>query len=545
MTTAIAPKVLVSGTSSTTLDVEPVCRVGGSVAMQVANDPASKLHAGSRVAVRGFRGYEAILSGRDFRDAIYLASRCCGYHGGQHAVAAAQAIEMAVELPPPPMAVGLRNMSLSAETIHAEAAHLILLAGPDLSAQVLGGLLPDVLAAARRAPAPNAITHGMATIADIMGSFDPITGSWYKHAFSVARIPYQMYAVINGKYPHPQSIAPGGMGVSVTHTTSTALHEYVVRLLSLVDPAKRVALMVIDLLDWLLATIPGLDQVGARPANLIDSGQWDDPEFDDVSYAGLTERGNLRWASPGVVLDGQLVTSDLREIAEGVEENVDRSFYDSWPGGAGPFEKRTLPRPGASSWGGRYSWSTAARWRGNVVETGPGARLWTTTLRGRMKPNPFIGIQDGALQLLLPEGGLPELVLEWRPPPVWNAIERTRARLLGVVFAALVAANETLNAMTLQKQARHQTSTPLHQARLKGQRRGVGFTGDGLLGHWMSLDGGLIENYQVVAPSTFNLGPGGPAEEALARTPVVDLAGGTAALVALRSFDPCANCAAH
>lgn len=530
------------------LVLEPVNRTGGSLGLRVMADAATGRYSGARCAAGAFRGYEYVLAGRDVRDAIYTASRCCGYHGGQHAVAAAQAVEMALGIEPPPMAVALRNLGLSAEIVHAEAAHLFLLAGPDFSATSMAVHFPGLLELALRTKAPNAETHGFATIGDIMRSLDPVTGRWYRDAFSVARIPYQMYAVLHGKYPHPQTMVPGGVGTKMSHTTVSGVHDYVVRLLSLVDPAKRVVVLITDLLDFCVATVPELAEVGVGPTNFIDSGLWDDPENYDPTWEGLTERGNQRWASPGVILDGRLVTSDLREVADGVEEYSDHSFYEPWSGGVHPFDKRTVAAPQAVSWDRRYSWSTTARWKGNTVETGPGARLWTTALRGRMQLNPFLSARDGAVQMALPEGGLPEMVLEWRPPVVWNAIERTRARLHGIIFAALVAAVQSLKVLDMQKEARHETSAPIHEPKRRGERRGVGFAGDGMLGHWMTLDGKMISNYQVVGPSTFNIGPGGPAEAAVDGTPILEQsaqASGIEALIALRSLDPCVNCATH
>lgn len=525
----------------TALTFQPVTRVGGAIAVRVGTDSAAQGYTGARVGVSAHRGYETILAGRDLRDAIFTASRCCGFHGGQHAIAAAQAVEMACGLTPPPMAIAVRNLGLAAESIHAEAAHLVLLAGPDLCEQSIRAKWPDLWAAAETAEAPHAEIHGLGTIGEIMYSLNPLTGWWYREAFNVARVPYTMYAILQGKYPHPQALQPGGVS---TRVSTTNVHDYLVRLLSLVDPAKRVATLLVDLIDFCLATVPGLARVGARPPSFIDAGQWDDPEGFDPSWEGLPARGRRRWAAPGVVIDGVLVTADLREIVEGVEESVEHSFYEGWPGAADPFSKRTLVAPGSLDWDGRYSWSTSARWRGRVLETGPGARLWATVLRGTMPDNPLITASNGCLQLDLPQAALPRLVLEWRPPAVWNALERDRARLYSIVFAALVAANQVLKVLDLQKQARSEVSERYRQPR--GARRGAGFAGDGLLGHWITTDGGRIDNYQVVAPSTFNLGPGGPAEEALDATPYLgEPAGGGEALIALRSFDPCGNCASH
>ena len=526
---------------TTAVTFSPVTRVGGAVSLRAEADPATAAYNGARVSVNHYRGYEEILAGRDLRDAIYTASRCCGYHGGQHAVASAQAVEMACGLTPPPMAIAIRNLGLAAESIHAEAAHLVLMVGPDLCEQSVRTNWPDLWAAAQTAEAPHAAIHGLGTIGEIMYSLNPLTGWWYREAFNIARVPYTMYAILQGKYPHPQAIQPGGISTKVS---TTSVHDYLIRLLSLVDPAKRVGTLLVDLLDFCLATVPALARVGAGPANLIDTGQWDDPEGYDASWEGLSARGARRWAAPGVIIDGKLVTGDLGEIAGGVEETVDRSFYEAWPDGPDPFSKRTLVAPGAVARDGRYSWATSARWKGQAFETGAGARLWATALRGTMPDNPLITASGGGIQLDLPQAALPRLVLEWRPPTVWNAIERNRAQMYSIVFAALVAANQVLKVLDLQKQARVGVSQRYVEPR--GARRGAGFAGDGFLGHWLTTDRGRIDNYQVVAPSTFNLGPGGPAEQAINGTPILgERATGVEALVALRSFDPCGNCASH
>jgi hydrogenase large subunit len=524
----------------TGLEFEPLTRVGGAVGLSVGISDGR--YAAAKVSTRFFRGYENILTGRDLRDAIFTASRCCGYHGGQHAIASAQALEMALGLEPPPMAVVVRNLGLSAETIHAEAAHLLVLAGSDFSERTIRAAFPDLWAEAERQEAPNAQIHGLATIGEIMYSLNAPDGRWYREALQVARVPYQMYAIIHGKYPHPQTIVPGGVATTVT---TTAVHDYLLRLLSLVDPAKRAALTVVDLLDFLVDRVPELARVGQRPPDLIDTGQWDAPEGYDPSWEGLSERGRRRWAAPGVIVDAELLSDDLREIADGLDESVENSFYAD--AGGSPWERATTPRPGPSSSGGPYSWSTTVRWKGRLLETGPGARLWATVLRGSIPDNPFITVSDGAIQMDLPQSALPRVVLEWRPPAVWNAVERNRARLYAIVFAALVAANNVLTVFDLQRAGRTSTETGVRNRIVgKGRRRGVGFAGDGLLGHWLRLDGQRVDGYQVIAPSTINLGPHGPAEEAINGSPILtDTPTGLEAAITLRSFDPCGNCASH
>ncbi|HEX2193272.1 MAG TPA: hypothetical protein VHH09_08770, partial [Acidimicrobiales bacterium] len=51
--------------------------------------------------------------------------------------------------------------------------------------------------------------------------------------------------------------------------------------------------------------------VGARPINLIHTGIWDDSEAYDATYSNCNAWGNRRWAKPGAIVDGQLLTTNL------------------------------------------------------------------------------------------------------------------------------------------------------------------------------------------------------------------------------------------
>jgi hydrogenase large subunit len=74
----------------------------------------------------------------------------------------------------------------------------------------------------------------------------------------------------------------------------------------------------------------------------------------------------------------------------------------------------------------------------------------------------------------------------------------------------------------------------------------------GALGHWVSLKGGEISRYQIIAPTTWNFSPrdavgvAGPPEQALAGLDTGGLGAQSAALQhVIRSFDPCMVCTAH
>ena len=84
--------------------------------------------------------------------------------------------------------------------------------------------------------------------------------------------------------------------------------------------------------------------------------------------------------------------------------------------------------------------------------------------------------------------------------------------------------------------------------------KGVGFVNAprGGLSHWLRTDADAkIANFQLVVPTTWNLGPRdgknvpGAAEEALAGTPVADPKRPVEILRVIHSFDPCIACAVH
>ncbi len=73
----------------------------------------------------------------------------------------------------------------------------------------------------------------------------------------------------------------------------------------------------------------------------------------------------------------------------------------------------------------------------------------------------------------------------------------------------------------------------------------------GALAHWISIKDRVIDNYQLVVPSTWNASPRDAKgqrsayEEALIGTPVANLEQPVEILRTIHSFDPCLACAVH
>lgn len=551
------------------VSIDPVTRVAGALAFHSVVDLAArKVHDAHSMATL-FRGYEIILQGRDPRDAVFISSRACGVCGGVHANAAVEAIEMAFGVAPPPMGTIVRNLGQAAEFLYDHPLHLFLLAGPDYSEAIFKATNPELWGRAEQTPAPGSGVHGFKTIAEIMTALNPLSGSLYLEALEITRRAREITVLVWGKYPHPQTIVPGGMSVTVTNQT---FNEIQIRLFELLDHSKRMVYIWEDLSQFLYEANPAYDQVGARPRNLIDLGIWDHHEAYDATYANAGAWGERRWATPGVMIDGELVTTNLQHINLGLEEFVEHSYYDPWAGGTPtyqtdplgnplsphhPWNKQTRPRPQGRSWKEKYTWSTAPRWDRQVVEAGAYARLWLTAVARKMPSNPFMEATGTSMRMTLPKGALPEMTLEWRVPKNCNAIERNRARAYAQAYTALVCLNNLLAGYELMKRGETRIANDFKVP--KDQRIGVGFwgAGRGYLAHHLTMDGGVLTNYQICTPSTTNASPvdpfgqPGPYEEAVMNTPIleqfkrpedfkaIDI------LRTIRSFDPCMPCTTH
>jgi hydrogenase large subunit len=549
---------------------DPVTRVAGALAFHSVVDLQNRRVLDAHSVATLFRGYEVILKGRDPRDAMFISSRVCGVCGGVHSVASSLAIEMAFGIAPPPMGLALRNIQLSLDFMLDNPLHLYLLAGPDYSRLVVERTNPSLWEKATKTEAPHAHIHRMRTIGEIMEGLNPLAGRLYLEGLHATRTPREAYAILYGKYPHPQTVVPGGLSTTVSMRVLNETHNRIVRT---IDFAKKGVFLWEDLTNFFYDADPRYRQCGARAASMLDSGMWDDPFAYDGTYANAAAWGDRRWGTPGIIVNGELVTTNLHHINMGIEEFVEHSYYEDWeadgvrhrtdPAGNPispnhPWNKETKPRPAHKrSWKERYTWATAPRWDRQVMEAGAYARLWTAAAAGRIPHTRFLEATGQSLKMHVPKTLLPAMELEWRIPDDWNAFERNRARAYHIVYSLLVAYENLLIAFDLIKKGHEQVATPYQVP--TDNRIGVGFwgAGRGWLTHHLEMDQGALVNYQVVTPSTWNASPRdpfgqpGPYEEAVLNTPLLEEFDrsedftGIDIFRAIRSFDPCMPCTTH
>ena len=546
------------------LRFDPVTRVSGDFAFHATADFEDARSVSSAAAMATtFRGYENILLGRDARDAVFVSSRACGACGAAHSIAAALALEEACGITPPPMGVLARNFLTATECLIEHPSQLFLRAGPDYSEPVVRRTSPELWARAEGATAAGRDVHGYARVSDIMAEMTRNSGSLYREALHMARVAREAHVTIGGKYPHPQTVTPGGVSSTVD---TTDFNLGLLRAVKFFDYSRRVVAVWDDLMNFFYEADARFGDMGRGPMNFIDLGLWDDPLVFETAFG---TPGQNRWSPAAAIVDGTLQATDLRAIDAGVEEFVEHSFYDDWSGGphtqdaAGnpisqrhPYNKQTLPQPGSTDLDGRYSWSTAARWRGHPMETGPQARMWATALSGRQAHGSFVESTGLGVRIGLPSGEMPAGVLEWKVPPRWNALERNRARAYALAQASAVCYEMVVMGLDIARKGGTNVRIFNPYKIPKDGVAGAGYWGGarGFVSHHLGIDERVIQNYQIVGPSTFSGSPRdaagrpGPCEAAAMATPLVSSdpsQQGIDVLRTIRSFDLCMFCASH
>jgi len=576
--TTTASRPTPSGRTSKDTDVvemawDPITRIVGSLGIYAKvdfkNRSIQECHSTSSV----FRGYSIFMKGKDPRDAHFITSRICGICGDNHAICSVYNQNMAYGVRPPHLGEWIINLGEAAEYMFDHNIFQENLVGVDYCERMVKETNPSVLAKAENTPAPHAGDHGYRTIADIMRSLNPIEGEFYREALQVSRTTREMFCLMEGRHVHPSTLYPGGVG---TVATTQLFTEYLSRLMRYVEFMKRVVPLHDDLFDFFYEALPGYEEVGRRRVLLGCWGSLNDPEYCDFRYEHMSDWGRRMFVTPGVVVDGKLVTTDLVDINLGIRILLGSSYYEDWdsqemfvtrdPLGnpvdrRHPWNQHTIPKPQKRDFDNRYSWTMSPRWFDGTdhlaLDTGGGpiARLWVTALAGLVDIG-YIRSTGSSVVINLPKTALkPEVSFEWKIPQWSNAIERNRARTYFQAYCAAAALHFAQKALDEVRAGRTDTWAPFT---VPEEAVSVGFTEAvrGVLSHHMVIRDGKIANYHPYPPTPWNgsvrdvYGTPGPYEDAVQNTPIFEENGkddfkGIDIMRAVRSFDPCLPCGVH
>lgn len=554
---------------------DPISRIIGSLGVHTKIDFANRQVADCRVTSSIFRGYSVFMRGKDPRDAHQITSRICGICGDNHATCAVYAQNMAFAVRPPGLAEWIINCGEAAEYMFDHNLFQDNLVGVDYCEQMVRETNPGVLARAQSTAAPHVEWHGYRTIGDIMAALNPFTGALYREALHMSRLAREMFSLMEGRHVHPSTLYPGGVG---TVPSVQLFNEFTVRLMKYVDFVKRMVPLHDDLFDFIYQALPGYEAVGRRRTLLTCVGAFQDPEACDFRYDTMNDWGRRMFVSPGIIVDGELVTGDLVDINLGMRILLGSSFYDDWQEGETfvaadplgnpvdqrhPWNQTTVPKPQRRDFAGKYTWVMSPRWFDKrsqallALDTGGGplARLWATALSARVDIG-YVKATGSSVEISLPKTlNLPPASLEWKIPRWANTLERNRARTYFQAYAA--AAALYFAERGLQEVYAGRTDT-WSEFKVPEQAIGCGFheAVRGALSHHVVIRDGRIANYHPYPPTAWNASPRdsfgtpGPYEDAIQNTPLFEENGpdafkGIDIMRTVRSFDPCLPCGVH
>jgi len=552
---------------------DPITRIVGSLGIftkiDFDNKEVAECHSTSSI----FRGYSIFMKGKDPRDAHFITSRICGICGDNHATCATYAQNMAFGVQPPAIAEWIVNLGEAAEYMFDHNIFQDNLVGVDFCEQMVKATNPGVWAKAQKTAAPHAADHGYRTIADIMTALNPFSGDFYRETLMVSRYTREAFCLMEGRHVHPSTLYPGGVG---TVPTVQLFTDYLVRLARYAEFMKKCVPLHDDLFDFWYDALPGYEKVGYRRTLLGCWGSFNDPAHCDYTYKNMAKWGDKMFVTPGVVVDGKLVTHSLLDINLGIRILLGHSYYDDWakeetfvktdPLGnpvdqRHPWNQTTIPRPQKRDFDGPYSWTMSPRWFDGkdhlALDTGGGpiARFWATALAGLVDIG-YVKATGTSVKMYLPKTATkPEKEFEWKIPKWSNAIERDRARTYFQVYAAACAYHFVEKALAELHAGRTKTwndFTVPDEAISCGFHEAV----RGVLSHHVVIRKGKIANYHPYPPTPWNgsvrdvYGTPGPYEDAVQNTPIFEENGpdtfkGVDIMRAVRSFDPCLPCGVH
>jgi uptake hydrogenase large subunit len=502
--------------------IVPLNRVEGDLEIQLEIEDGMVCDARSIGTM--YRGIENLMAGRRPMDSLVITPRICGICTTAHLNAAAKALDMAYEAQVPDNAQRLRNVTLMVEQLQNDIRHAVFLFMPDL-------------AHPRYADQP--------LYAEAVQRYQVLKGETTRQAVEETQKLIEIIAILGGQWPHSSFMVPGGV-VSVP-TVSDIVHcRHILRNFRKWYE-RRVLGCTLDVWNpidswsalqaWLVQA-PNhyngevgffvrygmdlkLEALGRGHDAFLSFGGPDAPPFiqtESGCQSYRTVEGGLYSADGLAIMDPALITEDITS-----------SFFKDDIACRHPYEGRTVPddtdflhqttNNGQPATPTKYTWAKAPRYNGRPAECGPLADMLAA---GRPL---FI-----------------ERVRAWGG----NVLLRQLARLVRPAVI-LPAIDQWLADMTVCKSPFFQDYTK----RVTSRGYGLVSAPRGALGHWLTIQDGMVANYQVITPTAWNASPRdtqgvrGPWEEAMVGTAVQDIRHPLEVEHIVRSFDPCLVCTVH
>lgn len=482
---------------ATLIAIDPFNRIEGDLRIEIEVEENTVTAAKSSGIM--FRGFERIMPGRSPMDALVITPRICGICSGSHGVAAAKALAKAQSVEMPENGYYMKNLILGIEVVMSHLSHFYFLFAPDLASPRYKNL---------------------SVYEAVNSRFTAMSGSSVVLALGARQSALEIMGLVGGKWPNSLAIHPTGTTSTMNLSTLTRaigiLKEFQDFLEKRFLSCRLGEWLDIDSFDKLLkwqgsgthsesdlglflniCLEAGLDRIGMGPNRYMSYGAYDLPD-------GTT------WLPSGY-FEGRVLPFDQALI----KEHIGSSYFRDAVEARHPLEGVTAPLADKS---GAYSWAKAPRYDGRTVEVGPLARMI---------------IADD--------------------PLLTDMMQQMDSSVMTRMFARLREMCRLTKEMSawLEKINPAEPFYAIPSSRFNANGIGLTEAARGSLGHWMKISSSLIDNYQVVTPSAWNMSPRdesgqpGPVEQALAGIHVADANDPVEVNHVIRSFDPCMSCTVH
>ena len=526
--------------------IDPVTRIEGHLRIDMEVEDGQVKDAW--VSAGLFRGMELILENRSSQDASIIAQRICGVCPVSHSHAASMACEDAFGINPPEGGRMVRNISEMAQFMHSHILWFYNLNGLDyvnpldsINANIADTF--DVCQENGMAAADFAnIQKRLQAFAD-NGQLSIFSGNWfdteeadgtsafkltpelnliatahYIEALEMQAKASEINGIIGGKMPHIMTALPGG---TMFVPTSEKLDDILYRIKDIKAWVNNVVLPDAIALSKVYANE---FTYGKGTDNYIAWGVFNDPSFEI----------NNRYLPAGVLKGDTLEDVDANLITE----DVARSYYKA-SDPVNPLNGITDPWYPSEGYNRdeKYSWCKSPRYDGLVCEASPLARVLVAYKRGVEE---VVTLVDSILEQLGQAGNLSYLE---------SVFGRVAGRAVEMVYIMDRMEQECLDLIDYVGAGNHDYYTKPENT--TGTGIALWEAPRGALYHMAKLTNDQINKYQIVIPSTWNLGPRdengtrGPLEQALIGTEVLDVEKPIKALRLVHSYDPCTACCVH
>jgi hydrogenase large subunit len=511
------------------MHISPLGRVEGDLDLTISINDGVVTDAWTTASM--FRGFEIILKGKDPQAGLIVTPRVCGICGGSHLYKAVYALDTAWKTHVPHNATMVRNIAQACETMQSIPRWFYALFAIDLT---------------------NKNYAKAKEYDECVRRFAPFVGTSYEKGVTLSGKPVEVYALFGGQWPHSSFMIPGGVMCAPTLSDVT-------RAIAILEYWKKEWLETTwlgcsverwlenktwaDVLKWAdendsqrnsdcalfirFSQRIGLDKLGQGCGAYLATGTYFQPELYD--HPTIDGRNDALINRSGIY-DGSGF-HDFDHLR--VKEDITHSFYRGnsmlhpWDGVTEPID----PLDGEKQ--GKYSWAKSPRYdvpgKGFVpLEAGPFARQ---VVAG--KPNP------------LPHQDFDPLFLD----AVRTVGPSVMIRVMGRMHEAAKyykLARKWLDALEL-----HDKFYTKPAELPEGKGFGSTEAARGCLSDWIILKNGRIENYQIVTPTAWNIGPrdnrqtNGPMETAFIGARITDPSDPVEMGHVARSFDSCLVCTVH